>query len=184
MTDAGLQLNTPDSTEFRRAFHVGLRKVTPARGVPLLVKQSRAIKDLLSGFEPRGTSAAQTTREDLPDALIPLSLRTLREERGADAVGILLSRIAPTAAALTNLMQAEHLIGALYGPERQKVWLTIPMNALNSTPLEYLTACGPDGWTRILFVLNGQMQGGSDASQADREWATQRLDGHKLQIRR
>lgn len=95
----------------------------------------------------------------------------------------LLALVAPTWRDLRYLQRAHQLVGALYGPARQREWLTTDLAGLGVTPLAYLTVRGPDGWPQLLFDLNAAMQGGSCASEADREWATARLAGHTLTIR-
>ena len=96
----------------------------------------------------------------------------------------LLARIAPTQRHMERLHRAHELVGALYGPSRRCVWLVTPLPGLEETPLEYLAVHGPDGWDELLWGLMAAMQGGGSPSQEDREWATERLAGHRLVIRR
>lgn len=103
---------------------------------------------------------------------------------GASDAGTLLARIAPTQRDMARLRRAHELVGALFGPDRRRVWLTTRLPDREETPLEYLAVHGPDGWGELLRGLLGAMQGGSYASEADRDWATERLAGHRLIIRR
>lgn len=96
----------------------------------------------------------------------------------------LLAHIAPTRRDMARLRRAHELVGALFGPDRRRLWLTTPLPDCEQTPLDYLAAHGPAGWDELLRGLSGAMQGGSYSSEADRDWATERLAGHRLVISR
>lgn len=95
----------------------------------------------------------------------------------------LLARIAPTQRHMERLRRAHELVGALYGPDRQRVWLVRPLPSVEATPLEFLALHGPDGWDDLHWDLMAAMQGGGSPSQKNREWATNLLAGHELVIR-
>lgn len=103
---------------------------------------------------------------------------------GGSDPATLLARIAPTRRDMVRLHRAHELVGALFGSDRRRVWLVTPLPDREQTPLDYLAAHGPAGWDELLRGLLGAMQGGSYASEADRNWATERLAGHRLVIRR
>lgn len=96
----------------------------------------------------------------------------------------LLARIAPTQRDMARLRRAHELVGTLFGAEYQRVWLVTPLPDREETPLEYLGIHGPARWDELLRGLLSAMQGGRSSSQADREWATERLAGHRLVISR
>lgn len=96
----------------------------------------------------------------------------------------LLTRIAPTRTHLDLLLRAHRLTGVLYGPEPQRCWLMTPLTGSEGTPLDYLTAHGPDGWTTLVRDLMAEMYCGLSTTEEEREWATARLAGHRLTIRR
>ena len=185
MTDAALHLNTPDSTDFR--LSANFRKAKPVSARPLTQQYEAAITEMLGFRQPHATrrrvDLALTSTEHARTEQLR-GLDELRRTHSAADVDQIMRRIAPTRAEVEQFIRAESLIGSLYGPERQAVWMTTELSALGRTPLEYLGTVGPRGWTQVLFILEGLMQGGSDSSQADRDWATERLAGHKLKIRR
>lgn len=133
---------------------------------------------------PPGTFFAKSTpllERQRPSTVADLPVDWLA---GDSDPATLLVRIAPTQRDMARLRRAHELVGALFGPASQRAWLTTPLPDRQETPLEHLTAHGPAGWDELLGGLLGAMQGGSYASEADRNWATERLAGHRLVIRR
>lgn len=131
---------------------------------------------------PPGTFFAKSTpllERQRPSTVADLPVDWLA---GDSDPATLLVRIAPTQRDMVRLHRAHELVGALFGPDRRRVWLTTPLPDREQTPLDYLAAHGPAGWDELLRGLSGAMQ--SYSSEADRDWATERLAGHRLVIRR